>query len=247
MDDLKKIKLSDAHLESWPSTLQEALTLKNDFCLALEPERKLCSQCDYLDFVDGKLIYFTHEYGPMSFDFKELMLYHQRQKYALTKEPLYRALGLKGQNKALVWDATCGSGKDSILIHHFGAKLVSFERNPLIFLLLQDALRRFPLDFELHFKEAKFHPELTPPDVLYFDPMYPSKKKSALPRKEMLIFKEIVGLDLDANEFLDWAMTKALERVVVKRPLEASPLKEKPTASYFGKSTRYDMYKIFKT
>ncbi len=246
MDDLKKIKLSDAHIDSWPSSLQAAVDLKNEFCLVVEPERKLCSNCDYLDFVGGKLVYISSEFGRMSFDFEELMTYHQRQKYAFTKEPLYRALGLKGELKREVWDVTCGTGKDSILIKHFGAKLTSFERHPLIFLLLQDALRRFPLDFELKFKEARFHlEELSAPEVIYFDPMYPSKKKSALPRKEMLIFKEIVGEDLDAREFLDWATTKALDRVVVKRPLEAPPLKEKPAASYTGKSTRYDMYKIF--
>lgn len=40
-------------------------------------------------------------------------------------------------------------------------------------------------------------------------------------------------------------MKTATERVVIKRPLEAAPVKENPTASYTGKSTRYDMYKIF--
>jgi 16S rRNA (guanine1516-N2)-methyltransferase len=75
--------------------------------------------------------------------------------------------------------------------------------------------------------------------------MYPSKKKSALARKEMRIFKDLVGEDLDSTLFLEWALKTATERVVIKRPLEALPIKEKPSASYFGKSTRYDMYKIF--
>ena len=78
--------------------------------------------------------------------------------------------------------------------------------------------------------------------------MYPEKtgsKKSALPRKEMRIFKEVVGEDLDSDEFLKWALKTAKERVVVKRSLSAPVLMEKPTASYEGKSTRYDMYKIF--
>jgi len=250
MNELKKIKLSDAHIESWPLTLQEAVLRQNDFCLAVEPERKLCDQCDYLDFIDNRLVYFSVEYGSMSFDFNELKSYHERQKYAFTKEPLYRALGLKGklaEQKKSIWDTTCGTGKDSVLIHHFGASLTSFERHPIVYLLLQDALRRFPLlDFELIFRSANFYDgKLSSPEVIYFDPMYPSKKKSALPRKEMLIFKELVGEDLDAGDFLEWALSKALERVVVKRPLEAPPLKPNPTASYSGKSTRYDMYKIF--
>jgi len=78
--------------------------------------------------------------------------------------------------------------------------------------------------------------------------MYPDKtgsKKSALPRKEMRIFKDVVGEDNDSDKFLDWALQTAKDRVVVKRSLQAPELKAKPSASYRGKSTRYDMYKIF--
>lgn len=250
MSELIKIKMSDAQIDSWPLFLQEAVKDHDKFCLIIEPERKLCSSCDYLVFDKGTLQYISSEFGKMSFNFEETMLYHKRQRYALTKEPLARALGIKGdskgENKRIIWDATCGTGKDTLLISYFGAHLTSFERHPLIYLLLQDALRRFPLDIDLRFQEAKISGNNLPaPEVIYFDPMYPSKKKSALPRKEMLIFKDIVGEDLDASEFLEWALTKATERVVVKRPNEAVPLKLKPTASYTGKSTRYDMYKIF--
>jgi 16S rRNA (guanine1516-N2)-methyltransferase len=75
--------------------------------------------------------------------------------------------------------------------------------------------------------------------------MYPEKKKSALPRKEMQIFKEIVGADLDCVNYLDFARTVARDRVVVKRPLTAPPIKTDTNAQYVGKTTRYDMYKIF--
>ncbi|MBC7427024.1 MAG: class I SAM-dependent methyltransferase [Bacteriovorax sp.] len=182
----------------------------------------------------------------MCFNFEELYQYHQRQNYALSKEPLAKALAIKGVvEKRLIWDTTCGTGKDSLLIYFFGAKLTAFERNPAIFLLLKDALRRYPKDIELMFGDASKLDIKEHPEVIYYDPMYPSKKKSALARKEMRIFKELVGEDLDSSEFLEWAMKTATERVVVKRPLEAEPIKEKPTASYIGKSTRYDMYKIF--
>ncbi|MBY0413673.1 MAG: class I SAM-dependent methyltransferase, partial [Bdellovibrionales bacterium] len=138
-----------------------------------------------------------------------------------------------------------GTGKDSLLIFYFGAKLTSFERNPAVYLLLKDALQRYPLEFNLVYGDASKIEYSERPEVIYYDPMYPTKKKSALPRKEMRIFKEMVGEDLDSKKFLEWALQTATERVVVKRPLEAGPLIEKPTASYSGKSTRYDMYKIF--
>lgn len=247
MNELIKIKISDADDSSWPSFIHDAVNDKNHFCLEVESERKLCDLCDYLYFSEGKLHFHSNELGEMSFDFEELYRYHQRQNYALSKEPLAKALAIKGSGeKRVIWDATCGTGKDTLLIHHFGAKLTSFERNPAIYLLLKDALRRYPLDFNLVFADASTLPAPTErPEVIYYDPMYPAKKKSALARKEMRIFKEIVGEDNDSKAFLEWAMRTATERVVIKRPLEAEPVREKPTASYTGKSTRYDMYKIF--
>lgn len=251
MDELIKIKMSDVERQSWPAFLQEAASQNNRFCLEIESERKLCDNCDYLFFSEGKLQFHSAELGTMSFDFEEGLNYHKKQHYALSKEPLARALGIKGETKPVVWDATCGTGKDSLLIYHFGAKLKSFERNPAVYLLLQDALRRYPLPFDIVFGDAsKFSPAATDerPDVIYYDPMYPDKKgskKSALPRKEMRIFKEMVGDDPDSATFLDWAMKTAKDRVVVKRSLSAEPIKARPDATYEGKSTRYDMYKIF--
>jgi 16S rRNA (guanine1516-N2)-methyltransferase len=246
MNELIKIKMSDANDSSWPSFIHDAVADKNYFDIVVESERKLCELCDFLYFSEGKLHFHSNELGKMSFDFEELYSYHQRQKYALSKEPLAKSLGIKGvSEKRLIWDTTCGTGKDSLLIHYFGARLTSFERNPAVFLLLKDALRRYPVDFNLVFGDASKLNITDRPEVIYYDPMYPSKKKSALARKEMRIFKEIVGDDSDSKDFLEWALKTATERVVVKRPLEADPIKERPTASYVGKSTRYDMYKIF--
>jgi 16S rRNA (guanine1516-N2)-methyltransferase len=251
MNELIKIKMSDQDQDVWPLFLTEALQT----CLVLESERKLCSNCDYLFFSEGKLHFRSSELGVMCFDFEETLSYHQRQHYALSKEPLARALGIKGEQKPVIWDTTCGTGKDSLLIQTFlgaaGSKLKSFERHPAIFLLLKDAARRFPVSFEIVFADASQLSSIKDedrPDVIFYDPMYPEKKgskKSALPRKEMRIFKDIVGEDLDSDLFLEWALKTAKERVVVKRGLAADPVKEKPTASYEGKSTRYDMYKIF--
>jgi 16S rRNA (guanine1516-N2)-methyltransferase len=252
MNELIKIKMSDHEIDSWPEFLQRAVNDKTRFCLTLESERKLCDLCDYLYFDRNQLFYHSVELGLMTFDFLETYSYHQRQQYAITKEPLARALGIKGNVKPIIWDTTCGTGKDSLLIHYFGGNLKSFERHPAVYLLLEDAKRRYPLNFEIEFADPlrlyKNVPESDRPDVIYYDPMFPEKigsKKSALPRKEMRIFKEIVGEDLDSREFLEWALSVAKERVVVKRSLAAVPIKENPTASYSGKSTRYDMYKIF--
>ncbi len=252
MTALIKIKISTNQKDNWPTFLLEAVLDKEQFCIEVESDQKLCNLCDYLHFSNGKLHFHSSLLGNMNFDFEEIWHYHQRKKYSLTNEPLAKALGIKGIAKPRIWDATCGSGKDSLLIHYFGGVLTSFERNPIIFLLLQDALRRFSLPFNIVFADpSRFnfnHFAQVAPDVIYYDPMYPEKsgsKKSALPRKEMRIFKDLIGEDLDSTIFFDWAKKTALERVVVKRSIQADPLIPNPTASYRGKSTRYDMYKIF--
>lgn len=85
------------------------------------------------------------------------------------------------------------------------------------------------------------------PDVVYVDPMFPLRKKSAKVKKQMQAFHAIVGTDPDADNLLANALTVARYRVVVKRPSGAGFLAEtKPNYSLEGKSTRYDIYALKK-
>ena len=54
--------------------------------------------------------------------------------------------------------------------------------------------------------------------VIYLDPMYPHRGKSALVKKEMRALRQIVGDDEDAPALLSIALKHADKRVVVKRP-----------------------------
>ena len=60
--------------------------------------------------------------------------------------------------------------------------------------------------------------ELPPADVVYLDPMFPPREKSALVKKEMRAFHDVVGSDTDADALLAPALKLAQKRVVVKRP-----------------------------
>jgi 16S rRNA (guanine1516-N2)-methyltransferase len=85
------------------------------------------------------------------------------------------------------------------------------------------------------------------PDVVYVDPMFPLRKKSAKVKKQMQAFHAIVGTDPDADDLLANALAVAKYRVVVKRPTGAGFLAEtKPNYSLEGKSTRYDIYALKK-
>jgi 16S rRNA (guanine1516-N2)-methyltransferase len=74
------------------------------------------------------------------------------------------------------------------------------------------------------------------------DPMFPPKKRaSALPRKEMVMLREMVGADLDAAELLRVARESARQRVILKRGDDAPEL-AKPDWSIEGTTVRFDVF-----
>ena len=88
-------------------------------------------------------------------------------------------------------------------------------------------------------------PAQTAPEVVYLDPMYPQRQKSAAVKKEMAYFHELVGAATAADEvlLLQTARRHATKRVVVKRPQGGAVLAgEAPAFQYQGKSTRFDVY-----
>lgn len=189
-----------------------------------------------IDFIQGKLAYRLH--------------YIQNQKHLLAK-----AIGLKPNFKPIVLDATAGFGCDSLVLAQLGCSITLLERSTIIFLLLEDALKRAS-------SHSKFLPPVkliktealtylkqviackqSYPEVIYLDPMYPHSTKSALVKKEMRFLRRLVGDDNDAPNLLKLAITCAKHRVVVKRPRLSPYLAEiKPHHSIFGKQHRLDVY-----
>ena len=78
-------------------------------------------------------------------------------------------------------------------------------------------------------------------DVVYLDPMYPHKTKSALVKKEMQVFQSLVGEDADADGLLAPALKLAQKRVVVKRPGYAAPLDHATTCAISNQKNRFDV------
>ncbi len=85
------------------------------------------------------------------------------------------------------------------------------------------------------------------PDVVYLDPMFPERQKSADVKKEMRAFHRLVGADADADDLLAPALAAARYRVVVKRPRKAPDLAGRPPSHRVeGKSSRFDVYALQK-
>ena len=92
-----------------------------------------------------------------------------------------------------------------------------------------------------------------PPDFVYLDPMYPQGtvgKKSNV-KKETQMLRRLVGEcegedEMNNSALFEAAISKALSRVVVKRPLNADPIcGEKPSSSLEGSNQRFDIYTIY--
>lgn len=174
--------------------------------------------------------------------------YHRPQPKG-KQELIARAMGSKHGVKKIL-DLSAGLGQDAVSLCQLGFSVTAIERNPLLAFLLQEA-QRWTTRPELknlivkHGDALEFLSQrkgLSEFEALYFDPMYPNKTKSALPRQEMRLFRLLVGEDPDASEVAGMALKNFSGRVVIKRPLSAPPLLASPQHSFEGKTVRYDIY-----
>ena len=165
------------------------------------------------------------------------------------KQPLLRALA--PARGGTVIDATAGLGGDSLKLAMIADRVIAIERNPVVFALLSSALYSAKTStlslankIEARYGDAiKLIRQLPAADVIFLDPMFPPKRKrSALPPKSVRILRKLVGDDRDDEELLRVARCYAKRRVVVKRPLHASPLAEDHVALHEGKVVRYEVY-----
>ena len=187
-------------------------------------------------------------------DFASGSASYRRQHGGGMGEAIAKAVGLNKKRDLRVVDATAGLGRDAFVLASLGAHLTLVERNPLVAALLADGLRRagehpelanwLPERMQLHFAPAQQAlTQLDTAEVVYLDPMFPERQKSALVKKEMRAFHQVVGEDPDADALLPAALALASKRVVVKRPAYAPPLAgTKPSHEVKGKNNRFDVY-----
>ena len=197
--------------------------------------------------------------GPVRVDFADAALQRRTSHGHAAGESVARACGLRKGATPRVLDATAGLGRDSWILASLGATVDMFERSAIVHALLADGLRRAHAApalqataerLTLHGIDA--HSALAAmaqqsaesrPEVVYLDPMFPHREKSAKVKKDMWAFRHMVGSDLDADALLELARAVAAKRVVVKRPRIAPDLNgEPPHQRLLGQSSRFDLY-----
>ncbi|MCK5880280.1 MAG: class I SAM-dependent methyltransferase, partial [Sinobacterium sp.] len=177
------------------------------------------------------------------------------------------------QSRLNILDLTAGLGTDSVMLACLGANVTLVERDPAVHAILLDGLSRATSDSYLEclsfdpqsksiarriHQAVSGHINLLPRqdsyayltscqpdtyDCIYFDPMFPERKKAAKVKLAMQVFHQLVGFDFEQDEkMLSMALTKAKKRVVVKRSKQADFIGgRKPSYSLKLKALRYDI------
>ncbi|KGJ97745.1 16S rRNA methyltransferase [Pseudoalteromonas sp. S3260] len=205
----------------------------------------------------GLSLYKTDEpkLGAINVDFITGAVAHRRKFGGGKGQSIAKAVGLNKGATPVVLDATAGLGRDGFVLASLGCKVILHERHPVVAALLYDGLQRAYNDSEIgpwmqqnmSLIFGSSHTLLAQcdsmPDVVYLDPMFPHREKSALVKKEMRVFQELVGGDTDADDLLEFAYPLASKRVVVKRPDYAPFLNDKtPSMQIKTKKNRFDVY-----
>ncbi len=211
---------------------------------------------------------------------------------------------------AVIFDFNAGFGQDSVIMACGGASVVHMiERDPIVGLLLNDAMRRLKLvssidieqDYLLSNAETilqarelcdrlvlhqcdsiefskkvrsssssdeneigeTMSTDILRPDVCYLDPMFPPRAKSSAVKKNMQILHGLFQNQHESEHYerieeekalIGEALMLAKKRVVVKRPVAASPLGIQkgaknegikiPSYELKGSVNRFDVYVI---
>lgn len=196
-------------------------------------------------------------------DFVGGTLGHRRKFGGGKGQDIAKAVGMNKGAQPRVLDLTAGMGGDAFVLASLGCSVTMVERSPVVFALLRDGLARAKLSADLspaiggelsstlerlklvEGDSCRWGDRLAMVDaeVMYLDPMFPERSKTAKVKKDMAFFHELVGQDEDANNLLPVALEYATHRVVVKRPRIAPFLNdEHPNFQIIGKSSRFDVY-----
>lgn len=186
-------------------------------------------------------------------DFENML--HRVTNGRLQHEMLVRAAKSDKPGRKAI-DATAGMGEDAFLLAAQGYEVTLFEQNPVIAVLLKDALRR-----------AKKHPVLKdiasrmnlvqdnsvegmsklldPVDVIYLDPMFPARQKFSLINKKLQLIQKLEPPCSEETDLFDAAISASPSKIIVKRPLKSEFLAgRKPSYTLNGKAIRYDCYTL---
>ena len=206
---------------------------------------KIQHRADGLALIDT----YSHQ-NPLVIDFSRL---ERRLKSAGRKSELIaQAVGTRQGLK--VMDCTAGLGTDALVLAYLGCEVTLVERSKVVASLLDDAIKKatnHPLVSEaaarLHLicAEARLViDQRLRPDVVYLDPMFPSKSGGALVKGKMQLLQRFLGMDHDVTDLLEAVLSSGVKRTVLKRPtknIQWQPPR-KPNHVLSSRNAKFEIY-----
>ena len=180
---------------------------------------------------------------------------HRISDGRLSHEMLSRVAKMDEKNAKAI-DATAGMGEDSLLLAALGYDVTLFEQNPVIAVLLKDAIRRAKKNPVLKDIVSRMHviqgdsvnlmPEIVDKiNLIYLDPMFPKRQKTGLINKKLQLIQKLEPPCSTQEELFNAAVSIKPDKIVVKRPLKSPFLDDRnPNYMLKGKAIRYDCYVV---
>jgi len=198
--------------------------------------------------------------SPIFVDFTNMQTDYRRFHSNKKNEMIAKAIGLNKTSQPSIIDTTAGLGQDAFMLATLGCSITLIEQSSIITALLQDGLERAKQKPSLSTLINRMHlihansidylqtlPEIDKPDIVYLDPMFPVRKKTALAKKEMQTLQVLLQNNpLDEKILFKAALACAQKRIVVKRHKSSPTItSRKPDIVFTGKSCRFDVYTNF--
>ncbi|NJN50533.1 MAG: class I SAM-dependent methyltransferase [Gammaproteobacteria bacterium] len=195
---------------------------------------------------DGLELLAAGEARGVSLDSAELL----RRVRAGRRSPLARACAVRPGLRVL--DAMAGLGLDGLTLAAWGCHVTMIEASPDVFAVLCDGVRRLHAVWGGHgaieTRCADARTVLSSAqrfDVVYLDPMFPSRNKGALPQKRsqtLAIAAARAAVDIPLAELIPMAIPIASQRVVLKRRARGAAAVA-PAWTVAANRVRFDVYR----
>ena len=144
-----------------------------------------------------------------------------------------------------VADLMAGWGTDGLSLALRGCTVTLVERAPIVWAMLDEFVTRLDLPATVVCETAEQwcenHPKAV--DVAYLDPMFPVRRKTALPGKEMQYLRDLAWRgETPLSRQIHLARRAARDRVVVKRRARDASASV-PSWRLRGRRVRFDVYR----
>ena len=199
-------------------------------------EQSLELEKPYLSFTEGKLQLVNpleKKQKPIFVDFLEGTVARRLQRVDSSGEVLKKVFGKNLKNKNY-FDATPGLGVDSMIALKLGLNVYACEKNPIVYLLLLDGLKRYFLEnrseeerYKLEFGDSlinfrSFKDGLF--DIVYVDLMFEASTKKSKSKKGMETLKMLMGgegspSEANNSEWIEEFLLEPWKKLVYKLSL----------------------------